>query len=217
MFIRVKRQSFSSSNLSIQIDSNRFDSSRKTYSHPIIIAPTTFHCLAHPDGEIATAKGASTTSTIYTYNWTYSTKSEDEILQIQGPKWLHLYLTLDKHLLKSIVENAQNKGYQAIVLTCDHPTDRVRRSVLPLFEEASKTIDKQLICSMPMPNLNAKDIIQKQTFSNPRTLNWTIIKSIQSWTHLPIICKGILSLDDVQLAIDHQVQGIIIRFSPRHH
>jgi len=182
----------------------------KVYSHPIIIAPTTFHCLAHPDGEIATAKGASNSSTIYTYNWTYSTKCEDDILRIEGPKWLHIYLTIENHLLKQIVENAESKGYEAIVLTCDHPTDRVRQCVLPLFEEASKTIDKQLISSMPMPNLNAKDIIEKQTFSNPRKLNWNNVKLIQSLTNLPIICKGILSLDDVQLAIDHQVNGIII-------
>lgn len=182
----------------------------REYSHPIIIAPTTFHCLTHPDGELATARAAAKTDTIYSYNWIYSTKAENEILEVQGPKWLHIYLTIDDQLLKELVEKAERKGYEGIVITCDHPTDRVRDDVLPLFDEASKTSDQQLKSSMPMPNLNAKDIVERQNISNPKSFHWNRIEFIRSLTRLPIICKGILSLEDVQLAIDHHVQAIII-------
>jgi isopentenyl diphosphate isomerase/L-lactate dehydrogenase-like FMN-dependent dehydrogenase len=49
-----------------------------------MIAPTAFHCLANIDGEVGTARGASEAQCIYTYNWMYSTKLEEEVLQTVG-------------------------------------------------------------------------------------------------------------------------------------
>ena len=46
----------------------------------------------------------------------------------------------DTHPVQNL---SKEKGYRGVVMTCDHPTDRVRNNVLPLFEEASKTIDLQ--------------------------------------------------------------------------
>jgi 4-hydroxymandelate oxidase len=59
-------------------------SCRSTYESPIIIAPTAFHRLAHVDGEVATARGATEAQCIYTYNWTYSTMPEEKVLQTNG-------------------------------------------------------------------------------------------------------------------------------------
>lgn len=128
----------------------------------------------------------------------------------EGPKFLHIYLTIPKEILEDILVNASINGYDGIVITCDHPTDRVRDDVLPLFEDASKTIDPDLVHSMPMPNLRAKDIVEKQDFSSEKA-SWKSIQWIQSLTNLPLICKGILSPLDAQIALDHHVQGIIVR------
>ncbi len=57
---------------------------RSTYESPIIIAPSAFHCLAHVDGEVATARGATEAECIYTYNWVYSTMPEERVLQTAG-------------------------------------------------------------------------------------------------------------------------------------
>lgn len=124
---------------------------------------------------------------------------------------MHIYLTIPPEQLKGIVESAEANGYEAVLVTCDHPTDRVRDDVLPLFEEASRTSDRQLTSAMPMPNLKAKDIVQKQNFSSAQLLTWKQIGYIQSLTRLPIICKGILARQDVQAALDHRVQGIVVR------
>lgn len=184
---------------------------RSTYECPIIIAPTTFHCLAHEDGEVGTSRGASESGCIYSYNWMYSTKPEEEVCKFTGPKFLHVYLTMPEEILIRIVSSAEDKGYCGIVITCDHPTDRVRDNVLPLFEEASKTIDRQLEHSMPMPNMNVSDIVTKQDFSTG-LITWNNIQSIKKLTRLPIICKGILSPIDAQLAVENGANGIVVRF-----
>ena len=129
---------------------------------------------------------------------------------ISGPKFLHVYLTTPRELLQRIILDAKKKGYHAIVVTCDHPTDRVRDDVLPMFENASKTTDLELLESMPMPNMNKTDIVQKQQFSKVSP-TWNDVDFIRSLTPLPIICKGILSPIDAQLAIDHGANGIIVR------
>lgn len=180
-----------------------------TYECPILIAPSTFHCLAHVDGEVGTARGATSAECIFTYNWMYSTKPEDEVLRTTGPKFLHIYLTTPEEILKKIVSQAEEKGYRAIVITCDHPTDRVRDHTLTLFEQASKTTDRQLENSMPLPNMKINEIISKQNLSTG-AVSWENVEQIQQLTNLPIICKGILSTVDAQLAVRHGAKGIIV-------
>ncbi|CAF4200685.1 unnamed protein product, partial [Rotaria sordida] len=75
------------------------------------------HCLAHVDGEVATARAATETQCIFTYNSTFSNMPEEKVLQ-------------------TLVPQADKKGYRTIVITCDQQHERIRDFVLPLFEEA---------------------------------------------------------------------------------
>ncbi|CAF1120426.1 unnamed protein product [Didymodactylos carnosus] len=54
------------------------------YDNPIMIAPTAFHRLAHDDGELGTAQGATNAKSIYIYNWTLSTVAIDNVLKTTG-------------------------------------------------------------------------------------------------------------------------------------
>src|SRR5215470_15134664 len=47
-------------------------------SSPLLIAPTAYHCLAHPDGECATAQAASNSKTVMIVS-TFATRSLEEI------------------------------------------------------------------------------------------------------------------------------------------
>ena len=133
------------------------------------------------------------------------------IFVILGPKFLQVYLTVPREIIEKIVSNADKNGYQAIVVTCDHPTDRMTHRIVPIFEEASKTVDLDLIKNMPMPNMNFPDVIVRQKFSTGLT-TWADIEWLRKLTKLPIICKGILSPIDAELAIKHGANGIIVRF-----
>ncbi|CAF1476218.1 unnamed protein product, partial [Rotaria sordida] len=136
------------------------------YELPILIATSACHCLAHVDGEVATARAATETQCIFTYNSTFSNMPEEKVLQ-------------------TLVPQADKTGYRAIVITCDQPHERIRDFVLPLFEEASKNIDPELIKNMSIPNLNIPCIIVKQRF-------------------------GILSPIDAELVIKYGANGIIV-------
>ncbi|CAF4947315.1 unnamed protein product, partial [Rotaria sp. Silwood1] len=179
------------------------------YSCPIIIAPSAYHCLAHIDGEVGTARGATEAQCIYTYNWMYSNILEDNVLQTTGPKFLHVYLTMPIEILEKLVEKAAENGYRAIVVTCDDPTSRVWNNILPVFLEASKNIDPNLMKTAIMPNMNIFDLSIEPDFYDG-SITWTNIERLRKLTTLPIICKGILSPLDAELAIKYGANGILV-------
>src|SRR5205085_1794538 len=76
---------------------------------------------AHPDGELATARGAAAAGTILVVS-TLATRPLDEVAAASpGPKWFQLYVHRDRGLTRSLVERAQAAGYRALVITVDTP------------------------------------------------------------------------------------------------
>src|SRR5260370_33643156 len=88
---------------------------------PILVAPTSMPCLAHPEGECATAQGAGAAGTLMIAS-TDATRSLEEIAQTaSGPLWFQLYIYHSLEVAASMVRRAEAAGYQAIVLTVDLP------------------------------------------------------------------------------------------------
>ncbi len=88
---------------------------------PILIAPTSMHCLAHPEGECATAQGAGAAGTLMIAS-TDATRPLEEIAQAaSGPLWFQLYIYGSLNVAGGLVRRAESAGYQAIVLTVDLP------------------------------------------------------------------------------------------------
>src|ERR1051326_6102495 len=90
-------------------------------SMPVIIAPTAYQCMAHPEGECATAHGAGMARTLMTAS-TFATRSLEDIAQAAtGPLWFQLYSYRTHELSEMVRRRAEAAGYRAIVLTADLP------------------------------------------------------------------------------------------------
>ena len=70
---------------------------------PVLVAPTAFHRLADPDGELATARAARTVGTIMVVS-TMATTSLEDIAATGVPRWFQLYVQKDRGLTRSFVE-----------------------------------------------------------------------------------------------------------------
>src|SRR5579871_5125824 len=90
-------------------------------SLPILIAPTAYHCMAHPEGERATARAAAAMGTLQVVSTLATTRLEDVAAASPAPKWFQLYVHKDRGFTRSLVERAEAAGYRAIVLTVDAP------------------------------------------------------------------------------------------------
>jgi len=165
-------------------------------SMPVLVAPTAAHCLAHPDGECATAQAAGKAQTLMVAS-TESTRSLEEIANAAGgPLWFQLYMYTPENVEK-LVRRAENAGYRAIVATVDGarwgPKERVLHADFRL-----------------PPHLKEANFIE----DNPQVDNvfgtWETISWLRSLTSLPILLKGILTAEDALLAVEHGVAGIFV-------
>ena len=91
-------------------------------SMPVIVAPTAFHRMAHPDGEPGTARAAAAAGTIMCLS-TIATSTPAEVAAAapDAPRWFQLYVFRDRGVTSALVDQAVESGYGAIVLTVDAP------------------------------------------------------------------------------------------------
>jgi 4-hydroxymandelate oxidase len=171
---------------------------------PVIVAPMAAHMLVHPEGELATARGTGQAGTILTVS-TFSTYNIEEIAAAAtGPLWLQLYLTRTIEATGSLVQRAETGGYRAIVLTVDTPrTSRRERDVRNNF------VITKAARSANFVEAPGNDPITVQQ-SRHITGTWETLDWLRSLTKLPIVLKGILTAEDALLAMEHDIQGIIV-------
>ncbi|XP_032276387.1 2-Hydroxyacid oxidase 2 isoform X2 [Halichoerus grypus] len=95
---------------------------------PIGIAPTGFHCLVWPDGEMSTARAAQAAGVCYVTS-TYASCPLEDIAATapRGLKWFQLYMQPDRQLNKQLVQRAESLGFRALVITVDAPKIGNRR------------------------------------------------------------------------------------------
>lgn len=165
-------------------------------SMPILIAPTAFHCLAHVEGECATAQAAGRSGTLMVASTSSNRSLEDIARAGSGPFWFQLYIH-DRKTSLELIQRATLVGYRALVITVDSPhwghKERAIRSGFSLPPYLSKA------------NFQDEDIAKENVFVTWETLDW-----LRSLTSLPIILKGILTAEDAALAVKHGVNGIIV-------
>ena len=176
---------------------------------PVLLAPTAFHKLMHPEAELATVRGARAAETLLVASTLANTRIEDMCAAAAGhPLWFQLYVQRDRDFTLELVKRAEAHGYRAIVLTADTPLlgarDREQRRQLELPR------------GMELPNLrglaerSSEPTFQHGTrnpFLDP-SLTWKDLEWLARATKLPVIVKGVLHARDAQLAVDHGAAAI---------
>lgn len=182
---------------------------------PILIAPMAFQCLAHPEGEIATAKAAAKLGSVMVLSTLATTSMEDVAsVRSQTPQWFQLYVHRDRGLTRALVERAHAAGFQALCLTVDAPVlgkrekDTHNQFVLPSDMELanfSRLAHLEIPYQPGESGLFAYFLEQL----NP-ALTWSDLEWLQSLSPLPLVVKGILRGDDAMRAVEHGAQAVIV-------
>jgi isopentenyl diphosphate isomerase/L-lactate dehydrogenase-like FMN-dependent dehydrogenase len=176
-------------------------------AHPVIIAPTAYHRLAHPDAELATATAAAATQTILCLA-TFATTTPATLAEAvpEAPRWFQAYVLTDRGLTREIIAQAIAHRYEALVVTADLPVVGVRerelRSEATVHSPAGDAIDQAVLAGASSPADFAANI-------DP-DLRWSDIEQIAADSPVPVIVKGILTPEDALLAAEHGAAGIIV-------
>ncbi len=178
-------------------------------SMPILVAPTAFQRVAHPDGEIATARAAAAARTIVCLS-TVATASAAEVAAAapDAKRWFQLYWPADRGFARSLVEQAVETGYTALVLTADLPVlGRRERDLRTGFEIPE---------GISVPVFEAWQVREGAT--TPAQLNrlidhtvtWRDLEWLRSISPLPLVVKGILTAEDALLAVEHGAEAVVV-------
>lgn len=183
----------------------------KRSAMPVAVAPMAVHALAHPDGEMATARAASDAGIPFTHSTT-SSRSIEEVAAAapDGRRWFQLYVQRDRGRTRELVERAATAGYEALLLTVDLPRlgyrERDRRSgfELPPLGNFSPTAPATHAAGAHAAGFEMLDDQQEVG------LTWDDVGAIRSWSNMAFVLKGILTEEDARIAVEHEVDAVVV-------
>uniref|UniRef100_A0A251TP15 (S)-2-hydroxy-acid oxidase n=2 Tax=Helianthus annuus TaxID=4232 RepID=A0A251TP15_HELAN len=178
-------------------------------SAPIIVAPTSLHQLAHPQGEILTAKAAAACNVIMGLSFSSTCTIEEVASSCNAVRFFQLYVYKRRDISALMVKRAEANGFKAILLTVDTPKMGHREADIKNKMIAPQLKNFEGLMSTTVDNSEGSNLEAFTSSSLDPSLSWKDIAWLKSITQLPILIKGVLTREDVIKAMEIGVEGII--------
>ena len=204
-------------------------------AYPLVLAPTGFTRIVHPEGELAVARAAARAKLPYTLS-TMSTRSIEEVRAVSdGRLWFQVYAWRDRGLVAEMVERARAARYEALVLTVDTAVlGRRERDVRRGFAMPPKLGLGTLVDGARHPRwtvafvrgdpIRFANVVGREvgdggtavTLSDyvasqyDPALAWEDVMWLRDRWKGPIVLKGVQSVEDALLAADHGVDAVAL-------
>lgn len=167
---------------------------------PIGVAPTAFHAILRPEGEVATATGATTAGAPMVLSSRSTRRIEDVAAAVGGPWWFQIYLMRDRNIIGAMIERAAAAGATALVLTADTPYVGHRARTPALSRPLPLEDDQALVnVSQHFPDDVGDywELIDQRADLSLADIAWAA-----DVVDLPVIVKGLLRADDAAACVD---------------
>ena len=200
---------------------------------PLAIAPTGLNGVFCRGADITLATAAAA----FGVPFVQSTMSNDRIEDVAAVEslrhWFQLYVFGGKHVWQPLVDRAESAGCEALILTSnsqifgnrewqDRTMTAGRPSLATIADAAlhpgwiARTLDR----GMPA-FVNVLEFVppEHQSFfasatwireQMPRSLSWDTVRAIRSRWKRPFLLKGLLNSEDVRIALDSGVDGVVL-------
>src|SRR3954462_9365096 len=222
----------------ILVDISRRDTSTailgENASLPLILAPIGLLGMQHSDGEIAACRAAQAAGIPFTLSTMSICSIEDVASSVDKPFWFQLYVMKDRGFIKSLIERAIAAKCSALVLTVDlqvigqrHQDIKKGMSVPPewslgkLLDFATKPAwvsgvlrgKRRTFGNIAGHVKNTEDLARLSEWTASQfdtSLTWKDIDWIRSIWPGKLILKGILDVEDAELAAKTGAQAIVV-------
>jgi 4-hydroxymandelate oxidase len=164
-------------------------------SVPILIAPLAMQRMAHPDGELATARAAAAAGTVMCLS-SAATVRPPELAEAApaAPHWFQVYVWSDRSLTERMIAEALESDFSALVLTVDTPyIGRRERDIRVDFKVPE--------------HLTVTGDLFGHGFDSG--LSWRDLEWLAGYG-LPVVVKGLLTAEDAQLACEHGAAAVVV-------
>ncbi|HWE66300.1 MAG TPA: alpha-hydroxy acid oxidase [Acidimicrobiales bacterium] len=180
-------------------------------SSPVAIAPTAIQGLAHPDGEVATARGAAEIGALMVLSSLATSSLEEVAAAAPGaPRWMQIYILRERTRTIELVQRAAANGYRALVLTVDAPVSGLRLREL--------RTGVHLPSDLALPNLAGESTKSAQQGGfmavvtrefepalTPDDIGW-----LAGLSALPVLVKGVQRADDAVRCVEAGAAAVVV-------
>jgi lactate 2-monooxygenase len=193
----------------------------QTFKAPVMLAPIGVQEIIHPDCELAVARAAAALGIPMCLSTLSSTPLE-QVAEALGdtPRWFQLYPPKDNEVAKSLIKRAEAAGFSAIVVTIDtrfmgYRTRDLQDAYLPFLQGqgiANYTSDPAFRAALDQtPEENMQGAIARWAdIYSDQSHNWDYLKFVRDNTSLPVLAKGVLHPDEVKMAVEVGLDGVIV-------
>lgn len=188
---------------------------------PVMLAPVGVQSIVHPEGELASARGAAAQGIPFIASTAASYTIEQLAQATEGSsRWYQLYWPTSRELAASFITRAARAGYEAVVVTLDtwmlawRPRD-LSNAYLPFLKAEgvanyfSDPVFRAMLECSPEDDQGAAIGQWAFQFANPR-VTWEDLAWLREQTELPILLKGILHPQDAVRAVKEGMDGLIV-------
>ncbi|XP_058079580.1 peroxisomal (S)-2-hydroxyacid oxidase GLO4-like isoform X4 [Magnolia sinica] len=157
-------------------------------SAPIMVAPTGMHKLAHPEGEVATARAAAACNTIMVLSFSSNSTIEEVASSCNAIRFYQLYVYQRRDVSEKLVRRAERNGFKAIVLTADTPKlgrrerDIRNKMVVPML----KNLEGLLSVEVNSEGGSKLEAYASQTMDP--SLSWKVVDAVAG--RVPVLVDG---------------------------
>jgi 4-hydroxymandelate oxidase len=163
-------------------------------SSPVFVAPIGYQRVMHPEGEVASARGAADAGALYVLSTRASCPLAD-VAAAAGPWWMQAYVLADRGLSDEVVRRATAAGARALVLTGDTPmvSTRAREGGFDFVREAG------LVRGLAG---DRDDAALELAVQQAPDITYDDIARLRELSGLPVVVKGVLRADDARACLD---------------
>ncbi len=170
---------------------------------PILLAPTAYQRLVHPEGEAAAARGAGMGGVTYIVSTSSNTSIEEIAAAATGPLWFQLYVQSDRKFTEELVHRVQSAGCEALVVTVDTPVLGARNR--------HRRAGFKLPAGMQTPHVgDFLSGLRVATDAKRESITWKDIEWLRSIAKVPVLLKGILDPEDAEIAVKAGAAAIVV-------
>jgi 4-hydroxymandelate oxidase len=180
---------------------------------PILLAPTGSHGFVHPEGELATARGAGAAGATMVVSSGSSFPIQEIARAATGPFWSQLLASKAssygqiRSATRDYVKRAEDAGCRALCVTVDDPITGYRDRALGTQAALPPREDKNGPASS-----GAKFVPPGKDYTPllPDMHTWEDIAWLRSIARVPVLLKGVLNPDDADRAVQVGVSGLLV-------
>jgi 4-hydroxymandelate oxidase len=178
-------------------------------SFPVLLAPCGAHKRAHPDGEFATYRAAAACGTVLAVSANATTAFEDLAKAARGHLWMQLYPFADRELTKTWLRRAEEASYEAICVTLDSQWPSKRERNIRNNYKGNRGVNYPKPGPGETPKVDADGRPLRRDRTDPAA-SWKDLEWIKAQTKLPVVAKGIMTGEDVELCADAGADAVIV-------